>query len=291
MKKNILILMIIFTIGASGALAIAGGMPLPEVSVKSSCLQSEAVFVSIKNPEGNLSGSASFLGNEYTLFNDGEFLRVIMPILVKAKTGSAQIKFSLKNGNEIIEIKKNIIIKKKSFPSQYLTLPGWQKQNYHSKSKDDIDEILDAKIMTCTEKKLWSGNFISPCKGPIVTALGTQRYHNGEYYNFHKGVDIAAPTGAPVAAPGAGKVVFVKYIPAVYGNTIVIDHGCGITSLYLHLSKIEVKENEMVKKGQVIGRVGATGTASSGPHLHWSIFAFGEGVNPQCFYNLPEEFR
>lgn len=263
----------------------------PDVSVKSSCLQSEAVFVSIKNPDGNLTGSVSFLGNEYTFFNDGNFIRAIAPIPVNSKTGPAQIKFDLKNNGAPTEIKRNITVKKKKFPSQYLILQGWQKQNYHSKSKDDIDEVLDAKIMTCTEKKLWSGNFISPCKGPIVTVLGTQRYHNGEYYNFHKGVDIAASTGAPVTAPGAGKVVFVKYIPAVYGNTIVIDHGWGITSLYLHLSKIEVKENETVKKGQIIGRVGATGTASSGPHLHWSIFAFGEAVNPQCFYNLPEEFR
>lgn len=263
----------------------------PDVSVKSSCLQGEAVFVSIKNPDGNLTGSVSFLGNEYIFFNDGSFLRALVPIPVNAKIGSAQIKFNLKNDAEKIEIKRNIIVKKKNFPAQYLTLPAQQKQNYHSKTKDDIDEVLDAKIMTCTEEKLWNGNFISPCKGPIVTVLGAQRYHNGEYYNFHKGTDIAAPTGAAVCAPGAGKVVFVKNIPIVYGKTIVIDHGWGITSLYLHLSKIEVKENEMVKKGQTIGRVGATGTASSGPHLHWSIFAFGEAVNPQCFYNLPEEFR
>lgn len=266
-------------------------MPMPDVSVKSSCLQSEAVFVSIKKPDGNLSGSVSFLDNEYIFFNDGSFLRAVVSIPVNAKTGLAQIKFNLKNGAEKIEIKKNITIKKKTFPAQYLTLPVQQKQNYHSKTKDDIDEVLDAKIMTCTEEKLWSGNFISPCKGAIVTVLGTQRYHNGKYYNFHKGTDIAAPAGAAVYAPGAGKVVFVKNIPIVYGKTIVIDHGWGITSLYLHLSKTEVKENDIVKKGQTIGRVGATGTVSSGPHLHWSIFAFGEAINPQCFYNLPEEFR
>lgn len=296
MKKIITILLLIITVGA------CHGMPSqaqPEISVKSSCLQSEAVFVSVKNTDGNLSGSVLFLGNEYAAFNDGGFLRVIAPIFVRAKTGLAQIKIVLKNNNNAagtepyppLQIIRSIIVKKKTFHAQYLTLPAKQKQNYHSKTKDDIDEVLDAKIMTNTPKKLWSGNFISPCKGEIVTALGTQRYHNGEYYNFHKGTDIAAPAGAPVYASGAGKVVFVKDIPIVYGKTIVIDHGWGITSLYLHLSKIEAKENQIIKKGQIIGRVGATGTAASGPHLHWSIFAFGEAVNPQCFYNLPEEFR
>lgn len=263
----------------------------PIVELQSLYRQGDVIFATIKGIDEKAAGTVSFLGNEYPFFNDGGYMRVILPIPVETKPGKAQIKFLIKNGENKTEIKKNIIVKSKKFPAQYLSLPAKQKQNYHSKTKDDEDDVLDAKIMTSSGKKLWSGNFLSPCKGPVVTVLGTRRFHNGEYYNYHKGTDIAAPQGAPVYAPGAGKVVFVKYIPAVYGKTIVIDHGWGITSLYLHLSKMEVKENETVKKGQVIARVGTTGTMGSGPHLHWGIFAFGETLNPQCFYDLPEEFK
>lgn len=292
MKKIIILTFLILTFFA-GAYAGAPAQDEPAIIVKSSCLQGDVIFVTIDGRNNNLTGEVFFLENEYKMFNTRVYgntpLQVILPIPVNAKAGKAEIKFSFNPG--AVKVTKAITIKPKKFPAQYLSLPKVQKQNYHSKAKDDTDEILDAKIMTCTGKKLWSGNFAPPCKGATVTLLGTQRYHNGEYYNFHKGVDVAAPAGAPVYAPGAGKVVFTKNIPVVYGKTIVLDHGCGITSLYLHLSKIEVKENQEVKKGQLIGRVGSTGTAASGPHLHWGMFVFGEAVEAQCFYNLPEEFR
>ncbi|MFH1454142.1 MAG: M23 family metallopeptidase [Armatimonadota bacterium] len=295
MSKTVKIITLIIILSAGMFFSASLHAEEPVIDIKTSGYQGDAVFATIADPDSNIIGAAFWNNLEYKLFNKGPVLQAILSIPVEAAPGESSIKFLLTkdkgmDGYSSFEIIKTVNIKAKKFPAQYLTLSKTQKQNYHSKTKDDEDDILDARIMTYSNERLWKGNFTSPCRGPVVTQLGTRRYHNGEYYNFHKGIDIAAPQGAPVCAAGSGKVVFAKYIPVVYGNTIVVDHGQGVTSLYIHLSKMEVKENQDVKKNQLIGRVGATGT-SSGPHLHWGLFVNGEAVNPQCFYNMPEEFK
>lgn len=95
---------------------------------------------------------------------------------------------------------------------------------------------------------------------------------------FHVGIDFAAPTGTNVVAGEAGKVIFTGWYGA-YGNTIVVDHGGGVTTTYPHLSKILVKENQQVTRGQVVGKVGSTGL-STGPHLEFSVRVNGQSVSP-----------
>ncbi len=122
--------------------------------------------------------------------------------------------------------------------------------------------------------------FIWPAKGPISGVYGSQRILNGQPRRPHFGVDVAAPTGTPVVAPAAGVVRMAH--PDMYfsGGTLIVDHGFGVTSSFLHLSKIVVKEGERVEQGQKIAEIGATGRVT-GPHLDWRMNWFKVRVDPQ----------
>lgn len=110
-----------------------------------------------------------------------------------------------------------------------------------------------------------------PIAGPIRGLFGAQRVYRGQPGSYHGGIDIAAPTGATVRAPGAGRVVLATERPfTLEGNLLIIDHGGGLQSALMHLSRIDVAEGEEVAAGQPVGAVGATGRAT-GPHLHWGL--------------------
>ncbi|MDZ4348594.1 MAG: M23 family metallopeptidase [Xanthomonadaceae bacterium] len=121
--------------------------------------------------------------------------------------------------------------------------------------------------------------FIWPVTGRISGRFGNQRIYNGTPGSPHSGMDIAAPTGTPVRAPAAGLVTFAD--PGLYltGGTVLLDHGHGVSSNFLHLSRIDVSEGQTVRQGEVIGAVGATGRAS-GPHLHWGMNWFEVRIDP-----------
>jgi murein DD-endopeptidase MepM/ murein hydrolase activator NlpD len=135
-----------------------------------------------------------------------------------------------------------------------------------------------------TSQKFWNGAFLKPNDGEITTGFGVQRYYNGVFADdyYHRGVDYGGDYGSAVIAPAAGYVRLVGTVEQgfrLHGNTVGLDHGQGVESIFLHLSKIYVKEGDFVKAGQVIGAVGATG-AVTGPHLHWGLYVNGEAIDP-----------
>lgn len=127
-------------------------------------------------------------------------------------------------------------------------------------------------------ERLWTSGFERPVAEPANSAFGTRSIYNGEARSPHAGADFLSPSGRPVEAPNAGRVVLAgsQYFS---GNTVIIDHGLGLFSLLAHLSEIDVKVGDTVTRGQVIGKVGATGRVT-GPHLHWSVRLNDARVDP-----------
>ncbi len=134
-----------------------------------------------------------------------------------------------------------------------------------------------ANLITST---YYNNGFILPALGPISGVYGSQRILNGKPRSPHYGIDIALPKGHEVVSPMDGIVLFTNNDLYYSGGTIIIGHGQGLTTSYLHLSKILVTVNDKVRRGELIGRVGATGRAT-GPHLHWGAELKGKRIDPK----------
>jgi|TARA_R100000322_G_scaffold103946_11_gene66107 murein DD-endopeptidase MepM/ murein hydrolase activator NlpD len=141
---------------------------------------------------------------------------------------------------------------------------------------------------TRAEGSWFTEGFIWPVTGPISGVFGSQRYYNGEPRRPHYGVDVAAPTGTPIRAPASGVVTLADADMYFEGGLVFLDHGQGVTTLIMHMSRIDVKTGDMVKQGDVIGAVGGTGRAT-GPHLHWGMYWRGAYLDPQLLVGpMPE---
>jgi len=154
-----------------------------------------------------------------------------------------------------------------------------------------FDEVF--KLATQKEEMLLSIPGILPTnKANLVSFFGMRPHPRYKMMRMHSGVDFSAPTGTPIYATGNGVVTTAKFM-AGYGNTIIVDHGFNYKTLYGHLSKIDVRPGQTVKRGQNIGKIGNTGT-SVGPHLHYEVHYKGTAINPVNFFAFdlsPEEYN
>ncbi|MET0617072.1 MAG: M23 family metallopeptidase [Luteibacter sp.] len=139
-------------------------------------------------------------------------------------------------------------------------------------------EVVDARNRDDAREDFAHG-FIWPVTGRISGRFGNQRIYNGDPKAPHSGMDIAVPEGTPVKAPADGIITFAKPDLYLTGGTVLLDHGFGLSSNFLHLSRIDVKVGEHVRQGQVIGAAGKTGRAT-GPHVHWGFNWFGTRLDP-----------
>ena len=132
----------------------------------------------------------------------------------------------------------------------------------------------------------YEAQFDWPVQGRVSGVYGSQRVYNGTPKSPHSGLDVAAAQGTPVHAPAAGIVTFAEPDLYLTGGTVLLDHGHGVSSNFLHFSRIDVKVGQRVEKGEVLGLVGMTGRAT-GPHMHWGMSWFGVRVDPQLLLPPP----
>ena len=158
---------------------------------------------------------------------------------------------------------------------------GGSSEAWWKKRKPEWEAITAARAKE-TDAQGWRQDFVWPVKGRISGLFGRQRIYRGEPGSYHSGIDIAPGHGVPYVAPADGVVVLARTGFSLEGGLIIIDHGGGLNSAFLHSSKILVKEGDAVKQGQTIGHVGSTGR-STGPHLHWSLKWNDARLDPLLF--------
>jgi murein DD-endopeptidase MepM/ murein hydrolase activator NlpD len=145
-------------------------------------------------------------------------------------------------------------------------------------------EVKHKAFAETTPEREWSGKFDAPVDAPVSDVFGTRRVFNGATKSVHQGLDFRVPPSTPVSAINAGRVILAR--PLYFeGNCVVLDHGQGLLTLYLHLSELKVKEGDSVKRGQEIGLSGATGRAT-GPHLHLAVRWQGTYLDPAVLLKL-----
>lgn len=163
-------------------------------------------------------------------------------------------------------------------------LPGGETpEAYWIKREPEVARIAAARAIDSASEG-WRQRFVWPVRGPITTRFGSQRiYKGGEAGSYHSGIDIAPGNGVVYSAPADGVVTLAATTPfSLEGYLLIIDHGQGLNSAFLHSSALLVGEGERVVQGQPIGRIGATGRAS-GAHLHWSLMWRGKRLDPLLF--------
>jgi murein DD-endopeptidase MepM/ murein hydrolase activator NlpD len=283
--KNLSLISLLFSAGivyipeACAALQVELSSPVAK--------QGETVKLSIKDysPDavgGGANGAAppavQFHGKTYTAFPLKESANVAR-VLIAVPADLAPGTYPIKVGAE----EKSLKVLDGHFPVQSIRLPKG-KDNF--KSSPGEEEAVDAAKAQLSPHQYWDGKFLHPSSARVSSAFGLRRRVNGVLLKdyFHSGLDFAGATGSPVLATQSGKVLLARHGWKLHGNTICIDHGQGVLSFYIHLSKILVNEGDMVKAGQKIGAVGSTGRAN-GPHLHFSLYVNKDATNPWDWFN------
>ena len=177
-----------------------------------------------------------------------------------------------------VTVRQSVRIGPTKFPERHLTLPSGTVALITPQNLAIERDALNAVLGRRTPEALWRGPFQHPVSGLIDSPYGYMGFYNGVREWWHQGVDYPNPAGTPVTAANGGIVVLARALP-LGGNTVVIDHGQGVLTEYLHLASFTVQAGQRLAQGDTIGRIGATGLVT-GPSLHWGLYADGHWVNP-----------
>ena len=191
------------------------------------------------------------------------------PVVVTARAGDAEY------SHELVAH-----VEEKSFPTRQLRVapkfvnPPPAALRRIGRERTQLGQLF----RTVSPTPRWQGPFRRPIESTVISGFGVRSVFNGEPRAPHGGADFASPTGTPIAAPGGGRVLLAA--PLYFtGQTVVVDHGLGLISLFAHLSRIDVEVDDDIAAGDQIGLVGATGRVT-GPHLHWTVRLNGARVDP-----------
>ena len=182
----------------------------------------------------------------------------------------------------VLQVSSDVRISGSTDPVQELNMTSAMLSVISDEGRELEARTLDEAYAQAVEERLWSEPFLLPMEGRFTSSFAlARRYAAGGPVSYHVGTDIAQPTGTPIHATNDGIVRIADFFP-IKGGLVLIDHGMGVSSLYLHQSRILVEAGQRIGRGEVIGEVGSTGL-STGPHLHWEMRVVGEPTNPMAW--------
>jgi hypothetical protein len=211
---------------------------------------------------------------------DGKGYEALVGVDLECPAGTYPLNITVEEGSWMRRRTFKVEVVRAFFGVQKVTLPP-EMVDLDPQSLLRVQEEkrkIEALWAVGSENRRWDGDFLVPVEGAISSLFGVSRIINGQRRGRHNGIDIKALQGEKVFCPNDGRVVMVDEL-FFGGNTAMVDHGQGLYSFYMHLNRVAVRMKQEVRKGDVIGTVGATGRAT-GPHLHWGVFLNGARVDP-----------
>jgi murein DD-endopeptidase MepM/ murein hydrolase activator NlpD len=235
------------------------------------------------------SVDGDWLGRKLEFFRgrDGRTWFALAGVDVEAPAGPSTLSITIRLASGTFrDLTRTVEIHPAHYRTESLSVaPGFVEPGPEALKQIEAEAQLKAKVFAVSAPQpLWAGSFHAPVAAPPTDSFGTRRMFNGKLASIHKGMDYRASTGTPVRAGNSGMVVLAR--PLYYeGNCVVIDHGLGLFTLSMHLSRIDVEEGQRVMKGGRIGLSGATGRVT-GPHLHWAVRWQGAYLDPAKLLRL-----
>ncbi len=245
------------------------------------------IFILKVQSEKNSSSSGSFpeaefFGRKLNFYQDADnHFMTLVPVDIDTSPKHYSITITFEGEKKIAHIR----IKPYKFLTKKITLP----EEKVILSPEDLkraerEEELLKTVLSQYTTRIWDGHFITPTDTVFSEGFGVKRIMNNKKTSIHRGIDYKGDKGTPVRAVNSGTVVLRDDL-FFGGNTVIIDHGMGLFSIYMHLSEFRVSQGEKILKGQPIGLVGMSGRAT-GPHLHLGIKLMGINVNPLSLFKL-----
>jgi len=236
----------------------------------------------IELPHADAGTRASLNGKPVMIIDNQNTYTAVVGLPLATKPGTLELKLTNESG--AVTSSQAFEVRDKAYETQHITIKDKRKVN---PEKRDMDRITREQRRIKKALANWNSNtpdqlrLLLPVKGPVSSPFGLRRYFNEQPRKPHSGLDLAAPEGTPIIAPAAGVITDTGEF-FFNGNTLFIDHGQGLVTMYCHMSRIDVKPGQTVKAGDTIGTVGMTGWVT-GPHLHWGVSLNDARVDPMLF--------
>jgi lysostaphin len=253
----------------------------PELFLSSSTVQpGDTLRVELDNVPPTRKYSVLFGSKTYPCYAVGpNAQRVLIGIPLGTKPADVTLEVKPAEIDEKLPLlSSNVTIASRTYPTEKIRFTKQKTELMRAEKRESA--LIGRLKKKRTPEQWWEGAFVEPVQGPVIGLYGLHRIRNETIdAGYHKGVDLRAKEGTPIKAANAGVVEMALPLRA-HGKTVLLNHGQGVMSIYLHMSSILVRPGQKVRKGQSIGRVGSTGL-STAPHLHWQVYVHGVPVDPQ----------